>query len=159
MGNWRSAIPQCRRKLCLWRSRFVKRFSHAMPLHFERQRNRSDIIKILNFSSMWEILPFYGYLDEWWVLMTSLWKDSNRVWNRNINAFEFRGREFIRYSQIRNLKSLKMYNDIPLLFWRQSNYIKRLVYLSQNHITHVCWIVNVIRSLRNGMILSIINNI
>ena len=159
MGNWRFGIPECRRKLNLWRSRIIRRDDHDLPPQVERQRNRSDFMKILNFPTMCEILPFYGYLDEWWLLMTNLWSNSYRVWSRNLKAFEFRGREFIRYSWIWDLESLKIYKDISLLFWRQSNYIKRLVFINWSNKNHSYWIINVIRKLKNDMILSIVNDI
>ena len=158
MGNWIFGIPEYRRKIKLWRSRLALRLNIILHPQIERQRNRSDSMKILNFPIMCEILPFYGYLDEWWLIMTNLWRDSYRVWNRNLKAFEFRGRGFIRYSRFWRLESLKIYKDISLLFWRESNYIRRLVYIDWKDENHVCWIVDVIHKLQNGMILSLIDD-
>ena len=152
-------ILYCRRKISTWISKSIQIIKNILLFRCERQRNQSDFMKILSFPIMWEILQFYGYIDEWCFLMTFLWNDANRVWNRNIKAFEFWGRDFIRYSRVLDIESSGIWDDISSLFWRQSNYIKKLFYIDWRNKIHVCWIVNVILKLRSGMILSIINDI
>ena len=55
---------------------------------------------LLKFSLLWELLPYYGYLDEWWVMLTSICKSSKSVWKNNLSAFELLGRSYIRDSKV-----------------------------------------------------------
>ena len=148
---------KCRRRI--ERIQIDNKIINALSLQEERTKIKSDFMKILNFPIMSEIFRFYGYLDEWWVLMTTLWSDSYNVWNKNIDAFGFWGRKYIRYSRIWDLSSLSLCNDVSSLFWRQSNYIKRLVSIDHFNLNHIDWIIQAICNLQSGMTLYFISDI
>ena len=54
---------------------------------------------IFKFSIFVEVLPFYGYLDEWHLLMTALWSSTKTIWLKNLKAFEYLGEKYKKESK------------------------------------------------------------
>ena len=62
---------------------------------------------ILKFGILCVLLPFYGYIDEWAVLLRSLCKSTNQIWNQNLKAFKFIGIDYIRETKPMWIESIK----------------------------------------------------
>ena len=45
------------------------------------------IKQMFKFSTIWNILPFYGKLHKWRWMMKILWKQTSQIWNDNEDAF------------------------------------------------------------------------
>ena len=64
--------------------------------------------KIFKFGIFWVLLPYYGYLDEWWKVMTTAWRKTRMIWIRSRTAFETVMRGRLREMKEKELEELRM---------------------------------------------------
>jgi hypothetical protein len=66
-----------------------------------------------------EILPFYGTLEQWYLLMTGLSKKTKAIWIDNELAFRFCGRKYVKilFNDSEDIDSLfeEFYTNSPLV--------------------------------------------
>ena len=111
---------------------------------------------ILKFGIFCTLLPFYGHMDEWWRLMTSMWATSRLIWNKNTAAFEILLRDYIRDTPVRSLESLK----IALRMTREFN-LSHFKYLIRNYefnfknMNHNTVLMKIVDLLNNDQILMV----
>ena len=56
--------------------------------------NRRVLPPIFKFSDLWNILPFYGYLHKWKLLLEWLSKQTQLIWENCEHEFMSKGNEF-----------------------------------------------------------------
>ena len=67
---------------------------------------------IFKFSCIVNILPFYGSLPKWMLLMKRLSSETELIWKDNKDAFVIAGKKFKDDQDIRILKQIAEYDEI-----------------------------------------------
>ena len=82
------------------------------------EKTKSRLPVIFKFSMLWNILPYYGYLDEWERLLAVLNKCTRLFWNEHRKAFKVWGKELMRSLYFTDASSRipKIYFDVFKVF-------------------------------------------
>ena len=77
---------------------------------------------IFKFSSLCNILPYFGYLHEWKVTLELLWKDTALIWSNNKDALFNLGSNDQRELNLDYIRSPINLPNNPELFWYSTNW-------------------------------------
>ena len=109
----------------------------------------STFLPLFRFSNIWMILPYYGLLDKWDNLMTSLWTVTNRTWIENFDAFIEWSKDFKvkndKYFSLSWLTPKEMHNSLSNWFEEKYDIIDEL--------TLKCYVYSLLPFLTNDQLL------
>ena len=120
----------------------------------EQWNTKKTWVLLMRFSILCELLPFFGFLDEWWILLTNLWKTTKGLWTANRDALEFLGKNFIRDSRPLKINLAKKLEHVeksntPIGF----SYFYRKYYFKFSNLSHIKVIQHLILNLKQGVLL------
>ena len=68
---------------------------------------------IFRFSCLVCILPYYGHLHEWRILLNRLWTHTKQIWDKCPEVFERAGKNFKKEIILFDIKILDQVDDSP----------------------------------------------
>ena len=110
-------------------------------------------LKILKFSVFWELLPYYGELDEWFILLSGLCKLTRSIWEKNKQAFKIWGEKYISSHYLKISDSIVNY----MSYWQIQHYRKNLVSLrgKSNSVNISRILRKIVRRLKENSVLTL----
>ena len=113
----------------------------------------SRSLQIFKFSIFWEILPFYGQLEEWYSLLSRLCKKTKEVWIKNLAAFKIWGKDFKKTYSYRVSNNIVKYFAIWPIQSLRKNILKKIHRIDAEKIANV--ISKIMNKMNKNMVLAI----
>ena len=76
--------------------------------------SRDWLPPIFKISELCNILPYYGHLHKWRILLEGISKNTKEIWNQNEEILIYLGREYIKEINVTEENTIDAYNKLKL---------------------------------------------